>query len=723
MATLDQIGAALKSADAAGNVEDARRLAAAYRAAQGGGASAEAAPPDPQQQYDAALAKIRATQFPQMNDQQWADYAAHTFAPDLNAISSNGSTFGLADEISSGLGALGSGVRQAVGGGGPGLSAYGDYQDLENARLNLAREKNGLLGNAVEIGTGLATMGPEKAVADALLNAGKVAPSLLRTMAEGGATGAAIGGVGGFTNSEGDVAQRLQGAVKGAGMGFGVGAAAPAAAKAVSAGIENVASALAARKAAVALGIDPEAAKFLQTRLAADDALSASGQARMAQAGQEATLADAGPSARNTLDYAIQSSGRAGQIAREEIGGRVTRDSAAVNSALDTALGIPKGAETARAEIRTTTAPARGSAYDTAYAQPIDYSSPDGRAIEELLQRVPKQAIDRANALMKIKGETSGQIMAQVADDGSVTFKTMPDVRQLDYITRGLNEEAKHGLGAGAMGGQTSLGSALEGLSGDIRDTLRLHVPAYGDALAAGQDAIRQSQAVKNGYELLRPGTTREDVGAWASNMTDAERTAAAQGVRSHISDTISNVTRTLNDGDMPAREALKVLRDLSTTASRDKVAQVIGKDAADTLFAELDRATKSFELRASVADNSKTFQRQEMDRQVNAVTNPDGIVAAFGRGEPVNAGKRAIQAVTGFTPERALAAKDAMMQDVVTALLRRGPGAVSTAQGLQALGTKRAGIDAVAKAIVRLGALGQPGAYQAGRLLAERRQ
>lgn len=48
MATLEQIGAALKAADAAGDTEGARRLAAAYRAMQGSAQAAPAAPGSPE---------------------------------------------------------------------------------------------------------------------------------------------------------------------------------------------------------------------------------------------------------------------------------------------------------------------------------------------------------------------------------------------------------------------------------------------------------------------------------------------------------------------------------------------------------------------------------------------------------------------------------------------------------------------------------------------------
>lgn len=720
MAKWDQ-APAVKSASAAVATAPvaASRWQAAPTAASPIASAAGQAPTSAQQRYDKAIQAIIDAN-PGLPPEDFASLKEHYGPASLMDLAQSGTTFGLSDELAGLAGGLGSLMKGGKDFGG----AYQRWSELQAAREALGREKAGMLGNVVEGGTSLLTMAPEKAAIEAMINGTvRAAPTLLKTVAASTGTGGALGALSGAANSDGGLNDRLVGAVKGGLGGAAFGAVLPVAARGASSLVDSVLSSNAAKQAAKVLGIDPEAAKFVQTRLAADNSLSPAGAQRMAAAGPEATLADAGPSARNALDYAVQSSGKAGQVARQAIDERVGRDTGAINTVLDTTLGQPVGVNTARAATRSATAGARSAAYGKAYAQPIDYASSDGRDLEALLQRVPKQAVDRANLLMKIQGEKSSQIMATIADDGSVTFKKMPDVRQLDYITRALNEEAKSGIGAGAMGGQTAVGSALGDLSRDIRDTLRLHVPEYGDALAEGQGAIQTSQAIKNGYELLRPSTTREDVAGWARGLSQADRAAAAQGIRSHISDAVSNVSRTLTDGDVPAREALKVLRDLSTTASRDKVAQVIGQPAADQLFGELDRATKSFELRAAVADNSKTFQRQEMGRQVDAVTNPQGIVATLARGEPVNAGKRAIQAVTGFTPERALAAKDAMMQDVVKALLARGGAATASMGTLSRLASQRAGAGRIASALINTGAISGPAAYLTGRQAAGSQQ
>ena len=128
----------------------------------------------------------------------------------------------------------------------------------------------------------------------------------------------------------------------------------------------------------------------------------------------------------------------------------------------------------------------------------------------------------------------------------------------------------------------------------------------------------------------------------------------------------------------MDAREAAKALRDLSSRAAREKVEAVIGKEAADQLFAQLDQATTAFQLRAAVADNSKTFARLESQRTMDALTN-DGAINALRSGEPVNAGRRLAQILLGRTADDRLRINDETATALVRALTEdRGNDAIN---------------------------------------------
>ena len=754
MATLEQLAEGIKRAHAAGDAASVQKLGTAYRAMQAGGGAdmppAGAKPgsrayadwameqaragkklpqfsenpglavSDAEQAYEAAMEKYRRVKFPEMSPGAFRERTGGTLAPyGAGELADQGRFFGFSDEIAAGVDAAVPLVTNLFGAGPDAGEMFNVSLELEQARRDLGREQMGLMGTVAEVAGGLSAFGPGGGPATAAAGlapaaAPAVAPSLLRTTAQGAATGASAGAIAGFGSTDGDFGDRATGAGWGAAGGGILGAALPAAGALVGRGIETAANSRVRAELARRMGIDPAAANFIRERTAASGALGAEGRSAMRAAGPEGMLADASPEMAGVLDYAIQKSGAAGRQVRTAIEQRVGRDGRAINDALDTAFGTPAGVETTRAGIRNATAAGRGNSYDAAYARPIDYSSQGGQLIEELLQRVPGAAINRANVLMRARGETSSQIMARIADDGSVTFETMPDVRQLDYITRALNEEAADGIGAGAMGGQTALGSTLENLSGDIRNVLGNLVPEYRQALNVGAEAIRQTQAVRNGADLFR--ATREEVAAATANLTPAERQFYAQGVRSHLDEALANVQRTVLDGDVPAREAIAALKKLSSRANREKVAMVIGDDAAEALFSRVDQAAQSFNLRASVATNSRTFARQAMDEQVKAITDPDTIITALGKGRPANAFQRSIQSVTGLTPAAATARQDQLLAEVARILTMPANQGMRIAAGLNRMGNSTANNSAAAQAIrARLGSLVAPASGQGG--------
>lgn len=593
-----------------------------------------------------------------------------------------GATFGLADEA---IAAATTPFEMVKRGTFNPVEGFNYAKARENLILDDARKNTGVTGAIAEGVGGLATGG---ALAKAgMLPTANLAPSasLLERAGIGALEGAGLGGIYGAAEGEG-----LEGRATGAAIGAGTGAAAGAAFPAVSQGVSSVYRAIqnsrAGNQIAKQTGISPEVMRMMGNALEADGTLGPQGVANMQRAGSEAMLADAGPNAKAILDTAIQRGGPGGVVARDAISARAGRGAQDISAALDTTLGKPQGVTATQTAIRQGTSGARGSAYDAAYASPIDYAAPSGQALEEMIKsRVPASAIRDANALMRLEGNSSKQILAKLGDDGSVTYESMPDVRQIDYITRALNQAAESGDGAGALGGQTPLGRAYQGLSREIRDTLRGQVPAYDAALKVAADPIQRSKAVELGSKLLSPSMTRDAAAEAVRGMTGAERTALAQGIRSNIDDAMARVTRTVQDGSVDAREAVKALKDLSSRANREKLAMAIGQQKADQLFSEVDRVATSFDLRASVAENSKTYARQATDRRIANITQP-GPIGKVAQGEPVNAVRRLVQAITGKTPEKITAKQDAIYSELARILTAPRAQAAPIFKGLHDL-------------------------------------
>lgn len=617
--------------------------------------------------------------------------------------------FGFGDELSAGVV---TGIESL-----PGRSGMSYEQVLGRIRAQQEGAQkdnpNSYLGGQVAggVAAGLAT-GPASFTS-------RAGTGLMSRVGAGMADGAATGALYGFGSGEGSADRGVE-AAQNAGIGAFVGGAFPVVAKGASSAYEAVANALAGRSAATQAGSTPEVLRMLGNVLDADGTRGPVGQANMARAGQDAMLADAGPNARQVLDTAIQRGGPGGVSARNAISARTDRASSSIANALDSTLGAPQGVTAARTSIRQGSAAARGTAYDQAYSAPIDYADPRGMALENIIKtRVPQSAITEANALMRTEGLGSKQILAKVADDGTVTFETLPDVRQIDYITRGLNEVADQADGAGKLGGTTAKGRAYQNLSGEIRDTLRDLVPDYGKALETAADPIRRSKAVELGSKLLSPAMTRDQVNEAVQGMTGPEKDALAQGVRSRLDDMMANVTRTVQDGDTGAREAVKAIKDLSSRANREKLEAAIGKNKADSLFAEIDRAATSFDLRAAVNENSKTYARQATDRKIGEMTSP-GAIGTLAQGKPLNAMQRIAQALTGQTPERVIANQDAVYSQLADVLTRGQGQAQPIFNAVQGLGQTDQATALMADRIAR--ALSGPRlSYPTGTLLEDR--
>lgn len=540
-----------------------------------------------------------------------------------------------------------------------------------------------------------------------------------------GGTEGAVYGYGEGTDAASRRAQAGQGALFGGVVGGGLGAVLAGGSGAIRNLIENLKGSD-TNAIAKALGIAPEAARVVRRALSVggvDEAVAA-----LERAGPNAMLADAGMPARQLLDAAVQTGGHAGQIARTAIRDRTQAEARAMTAELDRVLGAPRGEDEIIRSVREGTQPARSAAYNEAYGSPIDYAAEPGRRIESLLRRVPSGALRRADDIMRTEGVQSKQVLiTQNPATGEPMLVRLPDVRELHYIMQGLDDVVRTNDGMGALGGQTTLGRAYAGLRGQLSDALTQAVPTFGTAQRVAGDAIRRREAVDLGYNLLRPGTRREDVaegvgrmaggaetgrpgtnlpahtaeteltpldaaralspadlGRALHGMPASERQAARQGLRAFIDDTLANVARTITDPDTATREGIKLLRDMSSRANRTKLRVLLGPRDAEALLARVDEAATAFELRAAIAENSRTAIRQGIQGAVRQEAE-GGIVRSLMRGEPIDATKALTQAMTGETADAVQLREMGLYADIARALTQiRGPEARAALHTIQ---------------------------------------
>ncbi len=547
-----------------------------------------------------------------------------------------------------------------------------------------------------EIGGAIEGSAPLMVAAPAAFGMG--AGSLPVRMVAGGLTGGGIGAADSAIRSGGDLGKTAIGGT--AGLIFGAGAPALGT---IGGGIYRGLTGNAARNTAAQMaGTSKPAVDVVARALGADNALGPT-SANIAAAGPRAMLADAGPSTLSVLDTAIQRGGPGAGEAAQRIGARAAGATGDINAALDSSFGPAEGMVAPLEALRTSTQPARSAAYEAAYAQPIDYGSKNGQALENIIRtRVPQSAINRANELMRINGEQSKQILARVADDGSVTYERLPDVRQIDYITRGLRDVAAEADGKGKLGGTTDLGLAYGNLSKTIRALTTGLVPEYRTALNTAAQPIAQREATLFGQSLLSPSISRDEVRAFVSGLSDAELKSLRGGIRSKISETLANTRRTLTDPNVDARQGAFAIRDLSSDAVREKLADVLGKGESQLLTKAIDQAAKSFDLRAGVSANSRTYARQAAERAVDQATAP-GFIETAASGKPLETARGVMQRVFGVGDEAQLARKDAAWSDIANLLTQPANQAnAAFVQAMQGAANRLPIIDQNAAAIAR---------------------
>lgn len=536
----------------------------------------------------------------------------------------------------------------------------------------LAEENHPKTVLAAKIGAGLSTLPLAAEMAPAYLTQG----SLLARSALGGLTGAGAGlvegAVSGYGEGEGD--KRIEGAKDrakwSAATGAVLGTVMPAVTEVAQWGARKVLDKFTVDKQIKQLGIKRPAADTLAATLRADDTLGPSGLKRLQKAGDDAMLADGGDTAASVLDATIQKSNAGGRIAQKAVETRSSQAGIKLRGTMDMILGRPQGVDKAARDIAAKSSAVRKAAYDRAYTRPIDYASEAGRKIEDVFARTPpdimRGALKEANDSMREAGLKNMQIMADIADDGTVKFRQMPNMKQVDELKRALNFVAETEVDQ--FGRKTAIGLRAARLAKDLRNAAVKAVPEYEQAVKLGGDKIAEDSALKVGYDLLRPSVTREHVAEAVEDITDAERKQLALGLRQQIDDAMANVTQAMTDPNMDAREAAKALKDMSSRSAREKLVLAIGEKRAVPLLKQLDEAQAAISLRASVAQNSKTFARQEVAKGVDQ-RNSDSSWQALKEFKPLEAGKRMGRRLTGEDSASQLGREEAIYADIAKVL------------------------------------------------------
>ena len=490
----------------------------------------------------------------------------------------------------------------------------------------------------------------------------------------GAATGAIEGAVSGFGRGVGGAQQRVQTAGQGAAAGAAFGGALQGISPVAGAGFRNLIAY--ARNRPVAdlakyLGVSNDTAKVVMAALSDNDIPTA--RAALARGGSRSMLADASDEARALLDAAI-TFGTETSAARRAVEARNLAAYTEASEGLNRVFGPPEDIQAIQSAIRGSTATARQQAYDRAYSTPINYASTAGRQLEQWQRFIPASVLRKANELISTDplAGPSRQILFDVADDGTVTYRRLPDMRQWDYITRGLNEigYAREG---GAMGGPSALQQQMRNNARDIRSILREMSPDYDEALGVAKGTIEQIEASRLGYELLQPGTRVAEIVRSLSGAPKEERDAMKQGVRAFLDHTLGNLRVAASNPNNDIKEIQTMISLVSSRNNRAKISALLGETGADDFYKTIDEHVNGLIVLNAIARNSATAGRQGVLGRVRETTAP-GILGLLAQGKIVPVTERLVQVMTGQTPEMQ-AAREAGIFNELGALLVNAKG------------------------------------------------
>ena len=450
---------------------------------------------------------------------------------------------------------------------------------------------------AGQLGMGVATTLPLAALG----TLGRGA-SLLRTALTGGvvgASGGAIeGGISGYGSGETPDARStnaLQRAILGGSLGGGFGVGGPI----FGALGGRALAALSGRRvqqAAEAAGTSPEAMR---------GAAQLGGmQQTLAAPTIPTSLAEASTPYRQGLNTSMAVPSAAIDPTTALLNRYATEASGRLKGTLDELLGEPSGVRLQQRDLMRDTAARRAEVYDTAYKSPIDYSGEAGDQLQSLIATVDDDIIKRANTLMAREGNRSAQMRVTLDEAGNITgFESLPDVRQIDYITRTLQGRASAAIRAGEAEDVTTLTQQTR----RIRQALDEMVPEYRAARSQAAEVIGQREAFEAGYDVLS-NIKREDVLMAVEDMTPGELNNVRSGLRQRIDDIMARASSPLDPEGDEYKEAMRALTSLAQRDNQDKMRMVMGDEAADALFAQLKETVPSMLTRMrGVAAGSQT--------------------------------------------------------------------------------------------------------------------
>lgn len=447
-----------------------------------------------------------------------------------------GVTSGWSDEL---MGAVGGGLDALRG-----KRSYSEGYEFhkEHARRNLEgfQERNPKTAMALEIGGAL----PAAAIP---FGAAARGASLGARIGRGAATGAAAAGVYGAGAADDGAANRALGATTGVLAGGLTGGALPVATAGVGAVLKPVRDAVSARVNPAGYAARKVTERINNQGISVGQAANRMSRAR--QGGQSMSLMDVGGDsvrdlARTTTN--IPGPARNRITANANIGAMGQGDR--LRSIVNTTIADPDGYLAAKDQIIAARSQAATPFYNRAWRTPITFS----HELEAILDRpAVRQALVNARNAALNRGDDPAfaQWLANIADDGSISLRNVPGLRDLHYVKMALDDAVE-----GAMNPATSpfarpRATVDSRAIGSARDSLRRLMDAagetapgrgdgpYAQAARVALDNIQADEAIEFGRRALNTDAriNAREFGRMNAGQQEIARIGVAEAMRDKI--------------------------------------------------------------------------------------------------------------------------------------------------------------------------------------------
>jgi len=578
MATLEQIAEALRKADAAGNVEDARALANAYR--QMKGQQGATAPVNADPGFD----PMRDLPIPGTKHPSNPDYSYKSIIPGGDAMNAFANAFGQNIPVAGPLvtraaDATGSQIASMITGESPeAMLEQGQELRAQDAADNPIATAAGTVAGSVGP---LMSLGTTKLGEQAL---GLTGPMWQR-MLFGGLSGSGIAGTDAVARGAEplDVARQTS-------LGFSIGAGSPLVERAVSPFIRMLTGQkvdTATRNVGRNLereGIDPS------------DIMS-----QIDEIGPDAVLADLGPNMQRQAGAIASLPGEGQSILREALVKRSQGANSRIQGDVDATLGEAPVPSYLQSDIR-----AGQDALDPAYRQVLQDAQPvDTTSLASWLDDVAFR--DRGPA------QTAAQKVRQMLDETGNAGTLSADPETLLATRKAID---------GMMDAEanTSVLGVLGRARREVDDMLASSVPGIKEVDAQFAELARQNKAVDAGQQMLEGGRTAPRPAEAADMMAQGAQpegllvgpSGAAfrltQGARAEIERIIGTTGNNLT--------ALKSALKGDGSWNRDRLVSLFGKEKADGLLGILEREQRYAQTFDTVTRNSETAARTAAQKE-----------------------------------------------------------------------------------------------------------